>query len=71
VVRQCYDIRRDSEAFQRSLLLPHAERADRFRTLRANYPVRREFGATTVLVASMQSVHTAALESLGFTVREA
>jgi len=71
VVRRCYDIRRDSEALQRLILVPHIERADRFRELRADYPVRREFGATTVLLSPGRSAHAAALASLGFAVREA
>jgi erythronate-4-phosphate dehydrogenase len=71
VVRRCYDIRRDSDDLQRSLLMPHAERADRFRVLRAEYPVRREFGATTVTVSRKRDGHAAAFASLGFRVREA
>jgi erythronate-4-phosphate dehydrogenase len=70
-VRRCYDIRRDSDDLQRSLLLPHEERADRFRGLRAEYPVRREFGATTILVSPKRGAQAAVLESLGFKVREA
>ena len=71
VVRRCYDIRRDSDDLQRSLLMPHAERADRFRVLRAEYPVRREFGATTVTVSRKRDGHAASFASLGFRVREA
>jgi erythronate-4-phosphate dehydrogenase len=71
VVRRCYDIRRDSDDLQRSLLMPHAERAHRFRTLRADYPVRREFGATAVLVSRKRRAHAASFASLGFMVREA
>ena len=70
-VRRCYDIRRDSDDLQRSLLLPHAERADRFRRLRAEYPVRREFGATTILVSRKRGTHADTFESLGFKVRAA
>jgi erythronate-4-phosphate dehydrogenase len=71
VVRRCYDIRRDSEDLQRSLLLPHPERAERFRQLRSAYPVRREFAATTVLLSPGERDRAAALEALGFTVRDA
>ena len=71
VVRRCYDIRCDSEALHRSILLPHAERADLFRALRAGYPVRREFGATTVLVPAGSAPYAGALTALGFRVREA
>lgn len=70
VVRRCYDIRRDSEHLQRSILLPYSERAERFRELRAVYPVRREFDATTVLLPKPRRSHACALESLGFKVRE-
>lgn len=68
IVRRSYDIRRDSEELQRSILLPHAERAVRFRELRAAYPVRREFSATTVLLSRRHKARRAGLEALGFNV---
>jgi erythronate-4-phosphate dehydrogenase len=70
IVRRCYDIRRDSDALRESLRLSPSERVDRFRTLRARYPVRREFAATTVLVPAGMGGRAAVLRALGFTVRE-
>jgi erythronate-4-phosphate dehydrogenase len=69
-VRRCYDILRDNDDLQRVILLPHHERAERFRGLRAAYPVRREFGATTVLVPAGRAALASALVCLGFKVRD-
>jgi len=43
VLRQVYDIQRDSEAFKNIVLLPRSKRGAYFDHLRKTYPLRREF----------------------------
>lgn len=70
VVTRCYDIEQDDAQLRVTGMLAPEERAREFRRLRAGYPVRREFAATTVRCegASEEVVHT--LRGLGFRVPE-
>jgi erythronate-4-phosphate dehydrogenase len=68
VVRRCYDIEIDDAAMRALLGLNPGERQTAFRQLRAQYPVRREFRATSVVVKPEDSELRRALAALGFTV---
>jgi erythronate-4-phosphate dehydrogenase len=51
-VRKVYDIRKDDARLRRILEKPAEKRGEFFDGLRKNYPVRREFGNTTVVIAT-------------------
>ena len=71
VVTRCYDIEQDDARLRLTELLAPEERAQAFRTLRAHYPVRREFAATTVKASGATPGVVQTLRGLGFTVTEA
>lgn len=71
VVTRCYDIEQDDARLRLTELLTPEERAQAFRALRAHYPVRREFAATTVKAAGASPAVVQTLLGLGFTVTEA
>jgi len=68
VVRACYPIMRDDAALRKISALPSGEREAWFSGLRDNYPLRREFAATTVGVPSPMKSVSGVLGALGFTV---
>jgi erythronate-4-phosphate dehydrogenase len=51
-VQKVYDIRKDDARLRRILEKPAEKRGEFFDGLRKNYPVRREFGNTTVVIAT-------------------
>ena len=67
-VRAAYDIERDDRRLRGMLRRPSAERAAYFASLRREYPVRREFPATTVALAEADTEVADALRAVGFTV---
>jgi erythronate-4-phosphate dehydrogenase len=71
VVTRCYDIEQDDTRLRLTELLAPEERARAFRTLRAEYPVRREFAHITVHAAGAAPAVIASLTALGFSVTEA
>jgi erythronate-4-phosphate dehydrogenase len=71
VVTRCYDIEQDDARLRLTEILPPDERAQAFRALRAEYPVRREFRATEVKAAGAPPAVVQTLRDLGFTVTEA
>jgi erythronate-4-phosphate dehydrogenase len=67
-VFHAYDIRVDDERLRGLLRLPPAERPAGFDRLRKEYPVRREFAATTVHVDSAAGELRKLLQGIGFDV---
>jgi erythronate-4-phosphate dehydrogenase len=67
-VFNAYDIRADDERLRGLLRLPPAERPAGFDRLRKEYPVRREFAATTVIINSDAGRLDALLRGIGFNV---
>lgn len=68
IVLQCHPLEDDDRALRTLSGLPMADRPALFRKLRADYPVRREFSATTVAVNAKDSPLSRILSALGFTV---
>jgi erythronate-4-phosphate dehydrogenase len=64
-VLQCYDVRRDDEAFRQVMTPVNAERAASFDSLRKNYPVRRELVVTPVTNVGNEPLRLA-LSAVGF-----
>jgi len=67
-VFHAYDIRADDERLRGLLTLPPAERPAGFDRLRKEYPVRREFAATTVVIDSDAVGLGNLLRAIGFDV---
>ncbi|MGB7931847.1 MAG: 4-phosphoerythronate dehydrogenase PdxB [Gammaproteobacteria bacterium] len=67
-VFNAYDIRADDERLRELLRLPPAERPAGFDRLRKEYPVRREFAATTVIVDADAGRLCGLLRGIGFNV---
>ena len=65
-----YDVRSDAAALRRVLEIDPAETADWFDSQRRNYPVRREFPATTIVISRQHTELVDRLQQLGFSVRE-
>lgn len=63
-----YDIEADDARMRRLADLPDAERAAYFKSLRKNYPVRREFPETAIRAPGASARALAALKRLGFPV---
>jgi erythronate-4-phosphate dehydrogenase len=63
-----YDIQADDERLRGISDLPPSSQGDYFKSLRRDYPVRREFPETTVEVAPEDAETRAALEALRFTL---
>jgi erythronate-4-phosphate dehydrogenase len=63
-----YDIRADDERLRGLLRLPPAERPAVFDRLRKDYPIRREFAATTVIIDSDAGRLGDLLRGIGFNV---
>ena len=63
-----YDVRQDDARLRATLSLPAAERASAFDRLRKDYPVRREFTESTVLLDEPAGELGELLSGLGFKV---
>lgn len=70
IVSRCYDIQQDDERLRASIAAGPEERAAAFRALRAGYPVRREFSATTVDCSGGMAEVAEILRGLGFRIPE-
>ena len=68
MVLGAYDVRQDDARLRATLSLPAAERASAFDRLRKDYPVRREFTESTVLLDESAGETGALLSGLGFAV---
>jgi erythronate-4-phosphate dehydrogenase len=68
VVRQVYDIEADDRRFRQTAVAEDAERRLHFDRLRKDYPERREFPCTTVMLKNGNPRLAATFEGLGFTV---
>jgi erythronate-4-phosphate dehydrogenase len=68
IVASCYDIMRDDRRLRSMITLKPGERAAYFRSLRRNYPVRREFMATMVTTRAARATTATLLRELGFSV---
>ncbi|MFQ6115755.1 MAG: 4-phosphoerythronate dehydrogenase PdxB [bacterium] len=68
VVKQCYDIEQDDKNLRVLLSLTDNQRPGYFERLRSEYPVRREFFNTAVLLSSNNKLLSSMLKSLGFRV---
>jgi erythronate-4-phosphate dehydrogenase len=68
IVSACYDIIRDDRKLRGMLALDPPPRGKYFQGLRRQYPVRREFLATTVSVAPARATAATLLRELGFSV---
>jgi erythronate-4-phosphate dehydrogenase len=67
LVRQIYDIRADDHRLRQILNMPQKQRARFFDELRRNYPVRREFAATRIILDARSRSLAAQLKGIGFT----
>ena len=65
-----YDIRKDDKALRQIITMPPANRGTWFDSLRKNYPRRREFRNTRVIVEPSDSETQEVLANLGFRVNE-
>ena len=65
-VLACYDIREDDARLRATLPLPVTERALAFDRLRKEYPLRREFSESTVLLREPAGAPGQLLSGLGF-----
>ena len=65
-VLACYDVREDAARLRATLLLPAAERAPAFDRLRKEYPLRREFSESAVLLSEPAGAPGQLLSGLGF-----
>jgi len=68
-VQQIYAINRDDFNTREIAIVPPAQRGKFFDDLRKNYPVRREFHNTTVLLKHPDSSLAKKVEGIGFKVR--
>ncbi len=68
VVKQVYDIGRDDRATREMIQVPKTEQGDFFDALRKNYPRRREFQNTRVLVDDQECRLAVRLAGMGFAV---
>ncbi|MHC4295873.1 MAG: 4-phosphoerythronate dehydrogenase [Planctomycetota bacterium] len=68
-VRAIYDINRDDSGLRQILDMPAEERGGYFDGLRKNYPVRREFQNTRVVVEDANSPLAKKLAGIGFGVK--
>lgn len=66
VIRQVYDIEADDRRFRASAVSDDAERGRGFDRLRKDYPERREFPSTRVIVAGGGAALHSKLRGLGF-----
>lgn len=71
VVRQVYDIEADDRRFRITAVMDNTERAHAFDRLRKDYPERREFPSTRVMLRNGNAHLAATLEGLGFLVTQA
>jgi erythronate-4-phosphate dehydrogenase len=65
-VLACYDVRQDDARLRATLSLPDAQRAAAFDRLRKDYPVRREFSESSVLLREPAGALRQLLSGLGF-----
>lgn len=65
-VQQVYAVNRDDFNMREILLQPEGQRGAFFDNLRKNYPVRREFQNTRILLADVHSRLAQKLEGIGF-----
>ena len=65
-VQKIYRIDRDDARLRRVLDKPEEKRGEYFDSLRKNYPVRREFQNTTVIVKDTNSTLAKKLKGIGF-----
>jgi len=70
VVQQIYTINRDDFNTREIAMVPPSQRAKFFDDLRKNYPVRREFPNTTVILRHPDPSLAEKLEGIGFKVRQ-
>lgn len=68
-VSRCYDIEQDDVQLKAMLERTGGDATELFRTLRAQYPVRREFSATRLEIPPMYEAVMPALSALGFSFR--
>ena len=64
----CYDVRQDDARLRETLSLPATERALAFDRLRKDYPLRREFSESTLLLHEPAGALGQLLSALGFDV---
>ncbi|MGD2055202.1 MAG: 4-phosphoerythronate dehydrogenase PdxB [Gammaproteobacteria bacterium] len=69
VVHSCYDVRVDDARLRGLLDLEPGQRPGYFDRLRKEYPVRREFSSTTLLLDGADERLRAMLQGIGFTCR--
>jgi erythronate-4-phosphate dehydrogenase len=69
VVHSCYDVRRDDALLRGLLDIEPGQRPAYFDRLRKEYPVRREFSSTTLLLDGVDEHLRAMLQGIGFTCR--
>ena len=68
IVRKCYDIEKDDSKLREVLQMNPENSKNYFHKLRADYPVRREFKATSIEVPKSRDALARCLEGIGFTV---
>jgi len=68
-VQRVYEISRDDSSAREILTAPESERGRFFDDLRKNYPVRREFQNTQIILAEKSKSLSAKLSGIGFKVK--
>ncbi|MHC4215952.1 MAG: DUF3410 domain-containing protein, partial [Planctomycetota bacterium] len=69
-VQQVYVINRDDFNTREIAMVPEPDRGQFFDDLRKNYPVRREFQNTTIIIKDSNSKIARTLEAIGFKIKE-
>jgi erythronate-4-phosphate dehydrogenase len=70
VIRECYDIEQDDARLREILMLSATDRKNHFKKLRAEYPRRREFTSTTIVIQQRHQHFIDLFSALGFTVEQ-
>lgn len=69
IVRKCYDIENDDKRFRILLNMNVEDHKEYFNKLRKEYPVRREFAATTVKITQSDQHIGKILNGIGFSIK--
>lgn len=68
IIKECYDIERDDAHLRTMLAFPEDDRSTHLKKMRVEYPPRREFHVTTIVVPPHYQLYADLFSALGFTV---
>ena len=69
IVKKIYDIEQDDAKLRQVLEMKEEKRSEYFNALRKNYPIRREFQNTKVVIKDKNSSLARKLKGIGFKVK--